>query len=789
MSNEPSVTYVDRAIQTEPPRHLSRSDGHNALNLHEPLSSQDVDAAYSQLSSLTISKRDHKLSQLAYKKPSELNALKKRIVSLPETSPPSRIDSEPIRDRVVSMSEQVKVSLVSSADNSLSSDCFESSVETSQSQILSELGSSSAKRARPRRSLAFPQTPSPPSSPESIMIIGNNMQVPSSFLRQKAIKFPKALADDNTWNTWASSPPRPIPALHGPLSLPYARCPSGAEGTIIEGEDMTRTIWGLGNDAGAREHGVDTKFDTHPDQSLSVQKRDNLNQSKLPTLGICTVSNTPSERAEQSKVLGNLPSDSLYVSPSSVPGIDALNHLHQFPDNLKRSVKGRDTVQGLGLVWNNTQPTNADIHGVNEQPHLKASAPEFIPRGRLSDHPQPRVTVEPAVRSHYIVPKPQVPAIDLAYEYRAQRERKTPLLASPSSTSSSWSPYLSTPLPLHTERFADVWNSEDAADELRRFIFERIGQQNLSPGELKQISELARSMNLDRTSAYPSSSYERPFFATKFPPESPLKLDFHHPGPPPNTPLPPIPSQNPKAMSLAPPSPKSSVFRLGGRPGAQPRSVPFARLLQRKLSVVPEEPGSTAEHPPTSPRSERTAFGGGVEGQHYKPYFAHTSQNTPRLPDISNHDGATHRSHSYSLHFGNEPFTAGNLEVGGYIQLGPRTNSTNASVQTRAGKPPFQGVIVPEDIRERPCKIRSNIVTAASSGAIANKENGPAIGRSDSAGSNRSGKTFSSVTGKETVRKKFKSRKQGNSVTSAETFVPSTGDPWLSGPELDAWLS
>lgn len=25
---------------------------------------------------------------------------------------------------------------------------------------------------------------------------------------------------------WRTSPPRPIPALHGPLSLPYARCPS-----------------------------------------------------------------------------------------------------------------------------------------------------------------------------------------------------------------------------------------------------------------------------------------------------------------------------------------------------------------------------------------------------------------------------------------------------------------------------------------------------------------------------------------------------------------------------------
>ncbi|KZO93151.1 hypothetical protein CALVIDRAFT_540390 [Calocera viscosa TUFC12733] len=59
-----------------------------------------------------------------------------------------------------------------------------------------------------------------------------------------------------------SSPPKSIPALHGPLSLPYARCPSwvsscvfvtmlialcsGAEGIIIEEpENLHRIIWGL----------------------------------------------------------------------------------------------------------------------------------------------------------------------------------------------------------------------------------------------------------------------------------------------------------------------------------------------------------------------------------------------------------------------------------------------------------------------------------------------------------------------------------------------------------------
>ncbi|KAJ7925019.1 hypothetical protein B0H13DRAFT_2315081 [Mycena leptocephala] len=98
----------------------------------------------------------------------------------------------------------------------------------------------------------MPHTPSPPSSPESVMIIGNDMQVPISFLRQKA-KSSRVYEDESGWISWASSPPKPIPALHGPLSLPYARCPSGAEGTIVEGEDLSRMIWGLGiEDAGSQ---------------------------------------------------------------------------------------------------------------------------------------------------------------------------------------------------------------------------------------------------------------------------------------------------------------------------------------------------------------------------------------------------------------------------------------------------------------------------------------------------------------------------------------------------------
>ncbi|CAE6420827.1 unnamed protein product [Rhizoctonia solani] len=41
-------------------------------------------------------------------------------------------------------------------------------------------------------------------------------------------------------------PPRPIPALHGPPSLPYARCPSGAEGVVLDDQqELDGVVWGL----------------------------------------------------------------------------------------------------------------------------------------------------------------------------------------------------------------------------------------------------------------------------------------------------------------------------------------------------------------------------------------------------------------------------------------------------------------------------------------------------------------------------------------------------------------
>ncbi|KDQ21574.1 hypothetical protein BOTBODRAFT_141727 [Botryobasidium botryosum FD-172 SS1] len=118
----------------------------------------------------------------------------------------------------------------------------------------------------------LPCTPSPSEtadyapSDDSVVFISDSPVLPPSFLRrpispnsffrdpvsqptlpQEKPNLPQTRQQGKyLYVTLLLSPPRPIPALHGPPSLPYARCPSGAEGVVIsENSDIPRIVWGL----------------------------------------------------------------------------------------------------------------------------------------------------------------------------------------------------------------------------------------------------------------------------------------------------------------------------------------------------------------------------------------------------------------------------------------------------------------------------------------------------------------------------------------------------------------
>lgn len=140
--------------------------------------------------SVVESHRNPKPVQFSYNRPSQNSGSpSKRVVSLPEAS------SQVIRDtyRISSLPDYTKLSH-SYKEDSFSSEYLESSASFDGSHI-------SHGSARIRRS--FPhsiQTPSPPSSPESIMIIGNNndFQYPASLIRQKIYSRSKYNSNDGT---------------------------------------------------------------------------------------------------------------------------------------------------------------------------------------------------------------------------------------------------------------------------------------------------------------------------------------------------------------------------------------------------------------------------------------------------------------------------------------------------------------------------------------------------------------------------------------------------------------
>ncbi|KAG9010416.1 hypothetical protein FRB93_004256 [Tulasnella sp. JGI-2019a] len=89
---------------------------------------------------------------------------------------------------------------------------------------------------------------------------------------------------------WNVTPPRPIPALHGPSSLPYARCPSGAEGEIFYNPQSVRDlVWNMDLQTSIREppylHPDYVAIVEYTEQSASKEESEVivLVDSSLPT--------------------------------------------------------------------------------------------------------------------------------------------------------------------------------------------------------------------------------------------------------------------------------------------------------------------------------------------------------------------------------------------------------------------------------------------------------------------------------------------------------------------------
>ncbi|KAJ7859694.1 hypothetical protein B0H13DRAFT_2074638 [Mycena leptocephala] len=624
--------YVDRGVQTDLPRRLSRPTDSTSKPINPRV--YDLPGAPSTPSNTSASRRSssspcfdipynqsppsgshpipvhaagptrspptsRKHAQLPYSRPSHLNSTTQRVLSLPETSPPT---------------------FAFFSDNTIESSA---SAETS---FLSENRSGSSRARRSFPSSDMPHTPSPPSSPESVMIIGNDMQ--------------------SGWISWASSPPKPIPALHGPLSLPYARCPSGAEGTIVEGEDLSRMIWGLGiEDAGSqpahsRANSAHVSHKSTPQSSfpprLQAQRNSQHNtashqhpsprhqlqttQDRLhpPSVGgIPTVHEARNQILLHQRALESL-------GPRHSSRGQAQEHTFNVPQNADSwtnvldQLSTYDGQRGLGLDWQDTLRHQRDVadEGVRtKSPHsLKPSAAVFVPASQQATQQYPRIFVESRI-AHTIHPPQRLTAIEIAHQYRAQHRPQSFLPTPPGSSSPQWTPFMPhytdpfPPLDLHNllpakqqPNFTHLRELQpytpDPSQELRQFVFDRIRNPDLN------LNHDYTNMNFGDSSLVHQNQSVTPHVVSSPSQYRSPAIDRSppHPGPPPNSPLPPIPSNRVRNFLAAPPSPTSPDLHVQSRnPTRQLRSVPFARLLQRRLSSVPEEDYMEPYSPPASP--------------------------------------------------------------------------------------------------------------------------------------------------------------------------------------------
>ncbi|KAK2464257.1 hypothetical protein APHAL10511_003714 [Amanita phalloides] len=522
-------------------------------------------------------------AQLPFNRPIDfLKSSAKRSVSLPEDYAECPRPEE--FHRVVSMPEPLNPSTPCAADNMSSFDTSIISIDSDDHCF----AHSSVLPNHSHHHSDLPCTPSPPSSPESILIIGNNAQVPRTLLRSKCT-YNQGYGDSYGWVTWANSPPRPIPALHGPLSLPYARCPSGAEGTIVEGEDLSNMIWGLNVDDGqSRGHG---RAASHVNQTLPRRLQKSPHLSCLPDHGPIDLSQLAVSRQqceEDTTQVAQTPIPSQCNGPTH--GRLSYAKVGRLRPNEVAFVQTQVRNRGLGLHWQDAielSPPRQVIPSQCEHSTLKPSAPPFVPSGSPAPHLVPRVLVEPRFS-------------DLARNVRwpmvlDQTMKGTPYLATPPDSSSPlWSPYIATPSTLSPQVAYELTGDKQI-----------IISQALSPSF--RIKDCARDANeWDEWIAEQSATSARCAFNenTASPAISTVGL-ISSGGAIEDASV--IRNLNEASLKIVSKSSALSTNRILQQSNSQstsperrfrgisqqPRSIPLARLIQRRLSSVAEEDVNT----------------------------------------------------------------------------------------------------------------------------------------------------------------------------------------------------
>lgn len=429
---------------------------------------------------------------------------------------------------------------------------------------------------------------------------------------------------------------------------------SGAEGTIIEEPDsLPRMIWGLGHDGNApidrsksmqpthsqrkTPHTAQQSLTSKPVQSAYHRPADNQRRSQ-PTEPVHRSPLLPRNETN-AHIRGLFPPEQVANLPYPC-GDDAIileNLLQDYHAKSWEAGSDFKDLPGTGaqepLYLQNLLPTPpvdthpSILHGFgltspNNLGPMLAKGPGSsmkLSSRPAAGSPLPQIFIEPRSSA----PRQRLSAMEIAQQYhRQQLQKQSNMLPTPPSSSSplwssAFSPYqesMSSPTnwtsPQFTEQaLAGIRNQTigvtDANQELRRQVYEQLHGTDSSDALAPSIQIGSHSRAQTHKSSEVSSNTSpaetlRDLLARRDALLASVTASPPRPRPPPNTPRGSISARGQATrpgqpyFARPPSSPVSPEARSHSLSAQQPRSIPLARLIQRRLSAVPEEESVSA---------------------------------------------------------------------------------------------------------------------------------------------------------------------------------------------------
>ncbi len=472
---------------------------------------------------------------------------------------------------------------------------------------------------------------------------------------------------------------------------------SGAEGTVIEEPDnLPRVIWGLDPE---EHHLGDIGSDTHPKkQEIIAQIPRQVHRSPRHYRSSNEISAAPTRT--HSSVVTMLsprragPGDASYdpLKPIASAGrTDVLYSRNPYNEtivleNLIDRQPTRTAHQGddYETISDLTRSLGRNLHMRESdiEPHTSSnldhnilsraygsrsslSSPRSgLPAMRVSSHPAvgsalPQILIEPRSPEIHQTSSRRMTAMELAHQYQQHQflkmQQQSLLPTPPSSSSPLWSSEFSpynhhsvSPASLRHQVIQEQLRESEAPDQLRQLVRERLGRNIVHDPDISPLAPAAQINSASRID-YPGYDIDPQvlanFLATQDIQHLPsLSSDVLLPVTRAPQTLPGYLGHDARRYAaphhdtlLSPSSPEEFRYTRGHPQSQIPRSIPLVRLMQRRLSSVPEEDSSPTIHGRSPPPPQVTRHA--TDRTYLYPTSQHGYQYTEMLEPSTNYSG------------------------------------------------------------------------------------------------------------------------------------------------------